>query len=126
MSQYDKCALHLSGAYRTRVCSIICKMRKDIHPQNSRRCNEMPNIKSAKKRVKVNKTKAAANKARKSNLKTMLKKADIAVSTGAADKAEAIRVAIKKVDQACAKGLMHKNAAARKKSQLAKKLNAAE
>ncbi|MBO5318411.1 MAG: 30S ribosomal protein S20 [Ruminococcus sp.] len=86
----------------------------------------MPNIKSAKKRVKVNKTKAAANKARKSNLKTMLKKADIAVSTGAADKAEAIRVAIKKVDQACAKGLMHKNAAARKKSQLAKKLNAAE
>lgn len=86
----------------------------------------MPNIKSAKKRVKVNKTKAAANKARKSNLKTMLKKADIAVSTGAADKEEAIRVAIKKVDQACAKGLMHKNAAARKKSQLAKKLNAAE
>ncbi len=86
----------------------------------------MPNIKSAKKRVKVNRTKAAANKARKSNLKTMLKKADIAVSTGAADKAEAIRVAIKKVDQACAKGLMHKNAAARKKSQLAKKLNAAD
>lgn len=86
----------------------------------------MPNIKSAKKRVKVNKTKAAANKARKSNLKTMLKKADIAVATGAANKEETIRVAIKRVDQACAKGLMHKNAAARKKSQLAKKLNAAD
>lgn len=86
----------------------------------------MPNIKSAKKRVKVNKTKAAANKARKSNLKTMLKKADIAVATGAANREEAIRVAIKRVDQACAKGLMHKNAAARKKSQLAKKLNAAD
>lgn len=86
----------------------------------------MPNIKSAKKRVKVNKTKAAANKARKSNLKTMLKKADIAVSTNAENKEEAIRVAIKRVDQACAKGLMHKNAAARKKSQLAKKLNAAD
>ena len=85
----------------------------------------MPNIKSAKKRVKVNKTKAAANKARKSNLKTVLKKADIACTTGAAEKAEAIKVAIKKVDQACTKGLMHKNAAARKKSQLAKKLNAA-
>lgn len=126
MSQYDKCALHLSGAYRTHMCSIICKMRKSIHPQSSRRCNEMPNIKSAKKRVKVNKTKAAANKARKSNLKTMLKKADAAVATGAANKEEAIRVAIKKVDQACAKGLMHKNAAARKKSQLAKKLNAAD
>ncbi|MBQ8297703.1 MAG: 30S ribosomal protein S20 [Ruminococcus sp.] len=84
----------------------------------------MPNIKSAKKRVKVNQTKAAANKARKSNLKTILKKADTACATGAADKAEAIKVAIKRVDQACAKGLMHKNAAARKKSQLAKKLNA--
>ena len=84
----------------------------------------MPNIRSAKKRVKVNKTKAAANKARKSNLKTMIKKADAACVTNAADKQEAIRVAIK-VDQACAKGLMHKNAAARKKSQLMKKLNAA-
>ena len=49
-----------------------------------------------------------------------------AVATGAADKAEAIKVAIKRVDQACAKGLMHKNKAARKKSQLAKKLNSAE
>lgn len=85
----------------------------------------MPNIKSAKKRVKVNKTKAAANKARKSNLKTVLKKADAACTTGAANKEEAIRVAIKRVDQAAAKGLIHKNKAARKKSQLAKKLNAA-
>ena len=42
----------------------------------------MPNIKSAKKRVKVNATKAAANKARKSNLKTILKKADAAVTSG--------------------------------------------
>lgn len=81
----------------------------------------MPNIKSAKKRVKVNATKAAANKSRKSNLKTVLKAADNAVD----NKEEAIRTAIKKVDQACAKGLMHKNKAARKKSQLAKKLNAA-
>lgn len=84
----------------------------------------MPNIKSAKKRVRVNATKAAANKTRKSNLKTMIKKADLACSEKAADKEAAIRVAIKKVDQACAKGLLHKNAAARKKSQLAKKLNA--
>lgn len=85
----------------------------------------MPNIKSAMKRVKVNKTKAAANKSRKSNLKTVLKNADAACENNSADKAEAIRVAIKKVDQAAAKGLMHKNCAARKKSQLAKKLNAA-
>ena len=86
----------------------------------------MPNIKSAKKRVRVNATKAAANKARKSNLKTMIKKADLACTENAADKEAAIRVAIKKVDQACAKGLLHKNAAARKKSQRAKKRNAAE
>ncbi len=85
----------------------------------------MPNIKSAAKRVKVNKTKAAANKARKSNLKTVLKKADVACAANSADKNEAVRVAIKRVDQAAAKGLMHKNCAARKKSQLAKKLNAA-
>lgn len=85
----------------------------------------MPNIKSAKKRVKVNATKAAANKSRKSNLKTVLKKADAACVNNDANKAEAIKVAIKRVDQACAKGLMHKNKAARTKSQLAKKLNAA-
>lgn len=86
----------------------------------------MPNIKSAKKRVKVNKVKSASNKATKSNLKTVLKKADAAVSTGAADKEAAITLAIKKVDQAAAKGLLHKNCAARKKSQLAIKLNAAK
>ena len=85
----------------------------------------MPNIKSTMKRVKVNKTKTAANKSRKSNLKTILKNADAACTANSADKADAIRVAIKKVDQAAAKGLMHKNCAARKKSQLAKKLNAA-
>ena len=83
----------------------------------------MPNIKSAMKRVKVNKTKAAANKSRKSNLKTILKNADAACTANSADKADAIRVAIKKVDQAAAKGIMHKNCAARKKSQLAVKLN---
>jgi len=81
----------------------------------------MPNIKSAMKRVKVNKVKAANNKARKSNLKTVLKKADAAE---AAEKEAAVKLAIKKVDQAAAKGLIHKNKAARKKSQLAKKLNA--
>ena len=84
----------------------------------------MPNIKAAKKRVKVNKTKAAANKARKSNLKTVIKKAQLAAANNAADKEEVIRFAIKRVDQACAKNLLHKNNAARKKSQLAKLLNA--
>ena len=86
----------------------------------------MPNIKSAKKRVKVNATKAMQNKAVKTALKTMYKKADSAVANSADDKEEVIRLAIKKVDQAAAKCIMHKNAAARKKGQLAKKLNAAK
>lgn len=85
----------------------------------------MPNIKSAKKRVKVIATKTAHNKALKSNLKSTLKKANAAIEANAADKQEAVKVAIKKIDQACSKGLLHKNTAARKKSQLAKSLNRA-
>lgn len=83
----------------------------------------MPNIKSAKKRVKVIETKTMRNKAIKSDLKTALKKADVAVAENAADKVEIVKTAIKKVDMACSKGVMHKNKAARKKSQLAKSLN---
>ena len=82
----------------------------------------MPNIKSAKKRVKVIKTKTLRNKAMSSNLKTMVKKANAAIETNAADKQAVVSQAIKTLDQACAKGLFHKNTAARKKSQLAKKL----
>jgi len=73
----------------------------------------LPNIKSAKKRVKVIESKTLRNKAIKSDLKTALKKAE-------AGDAAAVTEAIKKVDKACAKGIMHKNKAARKKSQLMK------
>ncbi|MBQ3519025.1 MAG: 30S ribosomal protein S20 [Clostridia bacterium] len=83
----------------------------------------MPNIKSAKKRVLVNKTKQARNKSANSALKTALKKANVAIETNAADKEAIVVAAIKKVDQAAAKGLIHKNNAARKKSALTKKLN---
>jgi small subunit ribosomal protein S20 len=79
----------------------------------------MPNIKSAKKRVLVNEKKAAQNKSAKSALKTVLKKAQ------SGDR-EALLLAEKKVDQAAAKGLIHKNKAARKKSALAKIANKAE
>ena len=85
----------------------------------------MPNIKSAKKRVKVIATKTAANKAYNSALKTSLKKADVAIETGASDKNEAVRAAVVKIDKAVAKGLLHKNTAARKKSSLVKKSAAA-
>lgn len=83
----------------------------------------MPNIKSAKKRVLVNKTKAARNKSANSALKTAIKKANVAIDTNAADKEAAVIAAYKKIDQAAAKGLIHKNNAARKKSALATKLN---
>ena len=85
----------------------------------------MPNIKSAKKRVLVNETKAARNKSEKSALKTQLKKFDAAVVAG--DRETAAReytAAVKTVDQAAAKGLIHSNNAARKKSSLTRKLNA--
>lgn len=84
----------------------------------------MPNIKSAKKRVKVIATKTARNKAIKSNLKTTVKKAYAAIDSNAANKAEAVSLAMKKIDQAAAKNIMHKNTAARCKSALAKRLNA--
>ena len=86
----------------------------------------MPNIKSAKKRVLVNQTKAARNKAAVSAVKTALKKFDAAVAEGTKDEAAvAYKVAVKHVDKA-ANGLMHKNKAARKKHQLTIKLNAIE
>lgn len=82
----------------------------------------MPNIKSAKKRVKVIATKTLRNKACKSALKSSIKKANIAIDNNASDKHEAVRVAVKKIDQAAAKGIFHKNTAARKKSALVRKL----
>ena len=84
----------------------------------------MPNVKSAKKRVKVAAAKTAANKVVKINLKTTIKKASAAIENGAADKDMAVRAAIKKIDQAAAKGILKKNTASRRKSSLARKLNA--
>ena len=82
----------------------------------------MANIKSAKKRVLVIKKKTLHNKMVSSALKTSIKKANAAVASGE-DSKEAVRLAIKAVDKAAARGIMHKNTAARKKSALAKKLN---
>ena len=82
----------------------------------------MPNIKSAKKRVLVSASKTARNKAVKSNLETTIKKAEASIAEGG-DSREAIRLAIKRIDQAQAKGILHKNTAARRKSKLVRKLN---
>ena len=87
----------------------------------------MPNIKSAKKRVLVNQTKAMQNKAAKSALKTQIKKFDAAVADGNRSEADvAYKVAVKAVDQAAAKGLLHKNNAANKKSAMTLRLNRLE
>ena len=86
----------------------------------------MPNIKSAKKRVKVIAVKTLRNKAYTSALRTDIKKANIALENGADNQEAAVRAAIKTIDQAVSKGIIHKNCAARKKSALARKLNQAK
>ena len=82
----------------------------------------MANIKSQKKRILTNAKAAARNKAVKSELKTRTKTAVRAAGTDDAD--EAMRIAVKRIDMAAAKGVIHKNQAARRKSRLMKKLNA--
>ena len=84
----------------------------------------MPNIKSAKKRVKVIETKTLRNAMIKSQLKTFIKKFEALVAGGdKAEATEAYKAAVKKLDQSCAKCIMHKNNCARKKSQLTLLLN---
>ncbi|TVR27907.1 MAG: 30S ribosomal protein S20 [Ilumatobacter sp.] len=83
----------------------------------------MANIKSQKKRILTNAKRAERNKAVRSEMKTRVKHATAAVGTD--DSAEAARLAIKRIDKAAAKGVIHPNAAARKKSRLMKKVNAA-
>lgn len=85
----------------------------------------MANIKSAIKRAKVSEKRRLQNASQKSALRTAVKAAESALNNGNAEAAqEAIRAAMKKLDKAVTKGLIHKNAASRKKSRLAKKLNA--
>ena len=84
----------------------------------------MPNIKSAKKRVKVIEKKTLQNKMFKSSMKTEIKKYNAAVASGDVAAAEAAyKAATKKIDVAASKSIIHKNAAARKKSQFTKALN---
>jgi len=83
----------------------------------------MANIKSQKKRIKTNEKRHERNKAVKSELKTRVKTANSAIGTEGQD--EAVRTAIKRLDMAASKGILHKNAAARRKSRLMKRANAA-
>ena len=83
----------------------------------------MPNIKSAKKRVLVSEANNQRNKAYRSALRTAVKKADAAIESKDANAGEAVKAAVKKIDQAAAKGILHKNTAARRKSQYAAMFN---
>ena len=84
----------------------------------------MPNIKSAIKRTKVIETKTLRNKMIKSEFKTAVRTFNTAVESGDKLKAEeTFKVAVRKIDQACSKGVIKKNTASRKKSALAKTLN---
>jgi len=81
------------------------------------------NIKSQIKRNRQNETRRARNKAVRSELKTRVKVAITKGAEGAEDASQAARLAAKRIDKAAAKGVIHKNAAARRKSRLAKRLN---
>lgn len=84
----------------------------------------MANIKSSIKRIAVIKKKTLENKMVKTALKTTIKKFDKAVSAGEENSKELMNNAVISLDKAASRGIIHKNAAARKKSRLAKKLNA--
>lgn len=98
--------MHLYGKNVKITCTV--KLEKEVLI--------MANIKSAKKRILVLEKKAAQNKAIKTNLKTVLKQAHVAIANNAENKTEMVQLAVKKIDQACAKGILHKNSAARKKA----------
>ena len=88
----------------------------------------MPNTKSAKKRLRQSLERRARNRAVKSSLKTHIKKVLTAVDEGAdaAPTGDEFRTAAKKLDQAAAKGVIHRNKAARLKSRLSARLKAAK
>jgi len=83
----------------------------------------MPNIKSAIKRVRIAAVKAEANRANKSETRTAVKKALAAIESGSDQARDLVRETGKTIDQAQAKGRLHKNTAARRKSRLARNLN---
>ncbi len=84
----------------------------------------MANIKSAKKRILVNRTKAARNKAIKSAVKTSIKKVETAVANKDKEAANsALLEAISAIDKATTKGVFHKNTSSRKVSRLSKAVN---
>jgi len=85
----------------------------------------LPNIQSAKKRVKVSEKKNLRNRIVKSGVRTSVKKFDAAVEADPQNAQVQLSATVAAIDKAAAKGVMHKNAANRKKARLAKQLNKA-
>lgn len=84
----------------------------------------MPNIKSAKKRVEVNLRNEIRNKARKSKVRTAIRKFETTLAKeGSATAAPLLRESISQIDRAVAKGVLHPNTAARRKSKIARELS---
>ena len=82
----------------------------------------MANIKSQIKRNRQNEVRRLRNKAVRSEMKTRVKSAVRAAEAGAEDTPEAVRAAVKRIDKAAAKGVIHKNQAANRKARLMKRL----
>lgn len=82
----------------------------------------MPNIESAIKRVRTTKKANVQNNAQKSAMRTAIKRFETALAEGSENTAELLKVALKAIDEAASKGLIHKNKASRDKSRLASKV----
>lgn len=83
----------------------------------------LPNIKSAKKRVAVSELRRLRNRSQRSKLRSLVKNTQLAMETDLEKAKNLLTLTIKELDQAASKGLIHKNAAARKKSRLMRKFN---
>ncbi|HMP78514.1 MAG TPA: 30S ribosomal protein S20 [Pirellulaceae bacterium] len=87
----------------------------------------MPNIKSAAKRMRQSRVRQTRNRSAKSELKTLAKRVVAAVESNQLDKAaDELKYASRRLDKAAARGIIHRNAAARKKSRLSRRLRAAK
>lgn len=120
------CALHLFIFTFTLLFGTIFFV-DELEEYNYQEVNTLANIKSAKKRISVTAKKTMINRMRKSQIKTAIKRFELALAEGNMDAAaESFKYAQKKIQQIASKGTLHKNAAARKVSKLASKLQSAK
>ena len=121
MTESNSCPKINSYVSLDRPCPALTNWKSNY---KNRKVDKLANIKSAKKRILVNETKAARNKAIKSKVKTCVKKVETAVAKkDAAAAAEALKVAIVEINKAGSKGVYHKNTCSRKISRLTKAVN---